>query len=443
MVFGLLTIFIFIAPLYAEETGDLTLEEVVDETADNSTEFTAEEVAVVEEVPLMIERRVIFIKPELIIEGSLEHFIFNETETVFEKMEAEGQLGYLHEGEWRRYRGQLNYEDYSLLSDFNLNTGVTGAIRIFVTDSDEATLQVKVNIFDFLTKKSSDYKFYLKKDRVDAHLISYKERLQKLLATHFPPEDYKQKAKRKYRIPPFVRVNPDYQLALSGGAGFNMKQVFSPFDSEPGVYGLGPLFYFRLDSSIRRFNLRFQLEGGPLFYEPFQAVYGIDEFSLAQTYTSQDGPIPSLFTSIDFGGWFKNHILKIGGGFGFGYSSIYHTSKEDLGFDMSGYHKVDRRIEFINYMLVFAYMNFTLQPYRTVLISLDIGGFLSPDKIDRVTPTPFIPFYFRLLFRYYFYQGLFWEFTLPFYALDRDEGSPAPNVIFMLGLGWRFEWRRR
>lgn len=436
LVIGLLTIFIFSFQLYADETVDLVADLTTDEIAVEAADELIDE-------PLMIERRVIFVKPELILEGSLEHFIFNETETVLERMETEGRLGYLHEGQWKRYKGQLNYEDYSLLSDFNLNTGVTGAIRIFVSESDDTALQIRVNVFDFFTKKSSDYKFYMKRDKVDAHLISYKERLEKVLSSHFPPEDYEQVAGRKYRIPPFVRVNPDYQVALSGGVGFNMKQVFSPFNSDPSVYSFGPLFYFRLDSTIKRFNLRFQLEGGPLFYEPFQTEYGIEAPSMLQTYSSQDGPIPNLFTSLDFGGWFKNQIFKMGGGLGFAYSSLYYTSKEQLDYQVFGYNPYNRTIEFINYMLVFAYMNFTLQPYRTVLISVDVGAFLSPDRIDRVTPTPFMPFYFRLMFRYYFYQGLFWEFNLPFYALGMDEGAPAPNLVFFLGLGWRFEWRRR
>lgn len=403
--------------LYSDETVDLALDET-EELIDS---------------PSMLERRIILVKPEVTIEGSTESFIFSETEALLERLESEGKMEYLREGEWRRYRAFLNYEDRAALADFYLNTGVTGVLRLFIEEDERGTLLVKVNIFDLKKKKSFDYRYYLDPNKLNSQLLSYKKRLERWLAEHFPPEELDEVASMKYKVPPFVRVNPDYQVALSGGAGFYMKQIYP---GNPGNFAFGPLFYFKLDASVKRFNLRLHLEGGPLFYEPFQAEQE-NGFSTT-TFQSEEGPIPNLFASLDFGGWFKNHVFKLGGGLGVGFSSIYYSVKEN-----QGDNQWVRTTEFKNYLALFIYMNFTLQPYRNVLISVDFGSFLSPDQLSYITPSPFIPFYFRLLFRYYFYKGLFMEFCLPFYAIGMGDMLPYPNLMFELGLGWRFEWRRK
>lgn len=375
---------------------------------------------------------VIIIKPDIIIENSLETVIYAETVALLEFLDASNNIVFLREKFWKSDKKLINYQDSSDLADFYYNTGVSGIVKFLIYESEDGLYYVQLSLFNIYKKKEVKVEYYLQAAALDLQLNGYRDFLKNNILKHFPVLDKAKLAASKYKIPPFVRVNSDYEIMLSGGNGFYFKElcIGSP------IYGYGGTTYFNFAPRIKNFSLNFHVDFSVFGHSsPYETYPSTDEYDLSQERSSIN-----IFSTLSFNGWFKNQVFKLGGGTGVAGGRMYNVIEEDDSDDID----IDR----LDYLLVFLFISISAQPIKTAIISVDIGSYFSPTHFDQIRFSYIMFYYLRINLKYFIYKGLFIEWELPFYGLgveENDGGSfvkPYSQLMINLGLGWRFEWNK-
>ncbi|MCG8568897.1 MAG: hypothetical protein MJB14_02035 [Spirochaetes bacterium] len=440
----------FIIPIFADESKDLILEEIsnsLDQTVDLSeTQEDAVDFQQSGQTDIFLDESgnlkfaqydedmvlpiISFRKPEILISDSLDAFFINETEAILEELSVKNYIKYLPEEKWKFYHRLYNKEEKRDIAELYQRTEISGMVGILLEETAEGLLEIKVTLFNFFTKEETTHKYFIYEKFVIQQLSGYKNFFLKMIMSQLSPKKLSQLKKMKYEIPPYVRVNPDFEMTLSGGQGFLMKAI--SFESL-NIYAYGTNYFFRFHSRIKRFSIETALDLAFLWNEKL-------EDTNLKTFT----PVFGGFLS--FNGWFRNQVFKLGFGGGVRRDRMYAIDKD---YSNNTYEVIE-----YNYLLTFIYLSLSIQPNRKALMTLDIGSLFSPTHFTTILPAVSMPIYFRANLKYIIFKNMFIEFDIPFHSIgsreyDEDKGKyeinsqPYANICFYLGLGWRFEWNRR
>lgn len=390
-----------------------------------------------------IPRKVLLLKPDLIIKDSIESIIFAHAQSTLEKMTIAGEVNYAPEHKWKKYSRFLDFDQSAVLVDFYKKTGITGSINLFVEENTTYYI-VSVITFDFVSREKKLQKIYLVKEQIVDELSFFTISFKSLITGCFPPDSVENLRKRKYIPPPFVRHYHDFELIVSGGGGFHVSNPNINTAVEVFSFGVSP--YVGLEATLKRFRLRLHSSFSFIFN---YSLYTNEDKSNYSGYRDDDNLfLWNTFITLDASGWLKNRIVAIGGGAGvekksFNLRDITRATSPNGGIEKT-YSDYYQRTLF----LTFVYFHLAIQPYPDMLIYNDLGLFICPQNISSLTPAPQFAPYFRFGFRYIFYKNLFFELNLPFYIFrfvtDEEESNPSrPLAALYFGLGWRFEWSQK
>lgn len=389
-----------------------------------------------------VPRKITLIKPGLIIENSTEEILYARAESAMEKLSIENKILYVPEHRWKKYQRYLNFDEPSVLADFYKNTGITGTINLFVEENPTYYV-ISVILFDFISREKKLQKIYLVKEQMVEELGFFTLSFSSLITGTFPADSKKNLKKRKYIPPPFVRNYHDYELVVSGGAGFHFSNP--NINTAVNVFSFGAAPYCSLEATIHSFRVRLDTSFSFVFN---YSLYTNENKKNYSGYRTDDNLfLWNSFTTLDLSGWLKNRIVALGGGVGVEKKSF---NKRDIsvvtsstGSEESIYSDYYQRTLF----MTFVYFHIAIQPYPDMVIYNDLGFFLCPQRIGTLTPAPAFAPFFRFGFRYVFYKNLFFEIKLPFYLFryntDEDDGKTSrPSTALYFGMGWRFAWSK-
>lgn len=362
-------------------------------------------------ISLSKSQRIYFYAPDSITETSIQGTIYKAFENSLRDLENSKEIFFFKTEDMKK---DVSVSSTSKIEDFYnlfLETDITGIIYLdFNISGDYVTSNLV--FYKIIENEISTYQYEIP---VNYNIFDISNLINKIklnVRNNFPPTTAGILKKRLGSIRNFVRNNSDFDLEMSGGAGFYLRQSLGQ-----NIYSAGFTPYTNLNGKFGFLSLKYHIEASPIFtnYEDNQTI------------------LYNLLTNIDLGGWINGEIYRIGFGF---------------GFLMNNYNIYDWNKNFIinKYYYTLIYMNNTFKPVNNLSFSIDFGLLIDSVLISRTFSNGNVPIYFNINFKIYYYKNAFFEFYFPFFlqtAHYGDNNSTAINMAFNLGFGYKIDWRNK
>lgn len=365
----------------------------------------------------IIPERVIFIKPENIINLDVHQQLIDEVITTFEKVDSESKIVFVNETKWLKYKYLIvDPSNREAIAKFFLQTSVTGITTAYFEDKIDKVV-CKFYFFNIKKNRIKSLSYEILKSEIATGSKNLVKELENEILENFPGINIIELRKEKIKFRISTRDNPFYELFFSGGSGFCSRQSFNGT-----IYSSGFLVFLNVEQKVDRFNILINIKEQNFFNEGS----GYNTFLYDASF------------KVNLSGWVVKQTFNFGAGFKINPANYYLDQRY---YDRDNEKTTIRKLDTV---LTFLFLNFGIRPTEDFSLSLNIGSFFCINYINEIIPFPSFPIYFDFQTRYVINKKIFFEFILPFHIVSyfdrkKNEFKPSINCNIEFGIGFYYK----